>query len=67
MQRDINCLKTKLSRKLLDKTIDKFHETVHLAEVERQMRGILPSLEVLNPSTIKFELEERATVARLLF
>jgi hypothetical protein len=67
VQHEINSLKTKLGRKLLDKTIDKFHETVHSDEVERQMRGILPSNEVLNPSTIKYELEERATVARLLF
>ena len=67
VQREINSLKTKLGRKLLDETIDKFHETVHSDEVERQMRGILPSNEVLNPSTIKYELDERATVARLLF
>ena len=67
VQREINCLKTKLGRKLLDKTINKFHETVHSDEVERQMQGILPSHEVLNLSTIKYELEERATVARLLF
>jgi hypothetical protein len=67
VQREINSLKTKLGRKLLDKTIDKFHETVHSDEVERQMQGILPSNEVLNPSTIKYELEERAIVARLLF
>jgi hypothetical protein len=66
-QSKINCLKTKLSRELLDKTIDEFHETVHSAEVERQMQGILPSSEVLNPTTIKYELEERATIARLLF
>ena len=66
-QADINNMKAKLSRKLLDKTIDKFHETVHSAEVERQMQGIMPSSEVLNPPTIKYELEERATVARLLF
>ena len=51
----------------LSKTINKFHETVHSDEVERQMQGILPSHEVLNLSTIKYELEERATVARLLF
>lgn len=67
VQREINCLKTKLGRKLLDKTIDKFHETVHSDEVERQMKGILPSNEVLNPSTIKYELEERGTVIQLLF
>jgi hypothetical protein len=31
------------------------------------MRGILPANEVLNLSTIKYELGERATGARLLF
>lgn len=62
MQREINCLKTKLGHKLLNKTIDKFHETVHLAKVERQMRGILLLHKVLNLSTIKYELKERATV-----
>jgi hypothetical protein len=31
------------------------------------MRGIVPSPADLNPSTIEYELEERATVARLLF
>ena len=67
MQSKINCLKTKLSRELLNKTIDEFHETVHSAKVERQMQGIMPSPEVLNPPTIKYELAERATVARLLF
>jgi hypothetical protein len=66
-QSDINSLKTKMSRRLLDKTIDEFHETVHSAEVERQKRGILPAAEVLNPATIMYELDERATVARLLF
>jgi flagellar basal body rod protein FlgG len=67
VQYEINTLKTKLGRKLLDKTIDKFHETVHSDEVERQMQGILLSHGVLNLSTIKYELEERATVAWLLF
>ena len=67
VQADINNIKAKLSRKLLDKTIDKFHKTVHSAEVECQMQGIIPSSEVLNPPTIKYKLEERATVARLLF
>ena len=31
------------------------------------MRGFLPSLAVLNPSTIEYELEKRATVTRLFF
>jgi hypothetical protein len=67
VQSDINSLKTKLRRKLLNKTINKFHETVHSAKVERQKRGILPSAEVLNPATIKYELKERGAVTRLLF
>ena len=33
-QSEINSLETKLGRKLLDKTIDEFHETVYSAEVE---------------------------------
>jgi hypothetical protein len=66
-QRDINNLKTKLSNALLEKTIDEFHETVHSAEVDRQMRGILPAPDVLAPSAIEYELKERATIARLLF
>lgn len=36
-------------------------------KVDRQMRGILPDTEVLTPSTIVYELEERAMVAKLLF
>jgi hypothetical protein len=56
-----------VSCELLDKTIDKFHETVHSAEVERQMQGILPSSVVLNPTTFKYKLEEQATITRLLF
>ncbi|PVH71727.1 hypothetical protein DL98DRAFT_367011, partial [Cadophora sp. DSE1049] len=65
-QRELNSLKNQLRDMLLDKTIDEFHETVHVTEVERQMLGILPA-EVLTPSNIEYELEERATVARLLF
>jgi hypothetical protein len=66
-QRKINNRKSKLRNRLLEKAIDEFHETVHFDEVDRQMRGILPDTEILTPSTIKYELEERATVARLLF
>ncbi|KAH6704086.1 hypothetical protein BKA61DRAFT_416761, partial [Leptodontidium sp. MPI-SDFR-AT-0119] len=66
-QRKINCKKNKLRNELLDNAINNFHETVHVDEVDRQMRGILPDTEVLTPSTIEYELEERATVAKLLF
>jgi hypothetical protein len=31
------------------------------------MRGILPDTEILTPLIIKYELEERAIVIRLLF
>lgn len=66
-QRNVNSVRTKLTGEKLDKIIDDFHETVHAKEVDRQMRGIVPSPADLNPSTIEYELEERATVARLLF
>ncbi|PVH68439.1 hypothetical protein DL98DRAFT_217496 [Cadophora sp. DSE1049] len=66
-QRKINCKKNQLKNELLNYTINDFHETVHVDEVDRQMRGILPDNEVLTPSTIEYELEERATVAKLLF
>jgi hypothetical protein len=67
IQLELNSLRQTLRTELLDKTIDEFHETVHILEVDRQMRGILPAPGVLIPSTIKYELEERAAVARLLF
>jgi hypothetical protein len=52
---------------LLEQTIDKFHETVHITEVDRQIQGILPAPDVLAPSAIEYKLEEQATVAKLLF
>ncbi|KAG0645145.1 hypothetical protein D0Z07_9226 [Hyphodiscus hymeniophilus] len=66
-QRNLNSLKTKLRSSLLEKTIDEFHETVHITEVDQQMRGVLPAPDVLTPAAIEYELEERATVTRLLF
>jgi len=66
-QRKINNKKSKLQTKLLEKSINDFYETVHVDEVDRQMQGILPRNEVLTPSGIEYQLEERATVARLLF
>ncbi|KAH6667438.1 hypothetical protein B0J14DRAFT_447735, partial [Halenospora varia] len=67
VQCELNSLKNKLSSALLEETIDKFHETTHSNEVDRQMRGILPASDVLIPPKIEYELKERATVARLLF
>ncbi|KAH9204056.1 hypothetical protein DL95DRAFT_320127, partial [Leptodontidium sp. 2 PMI_412] len=63
----INCKKNQLRNALLDNAINDFYETVHVDEVDRQMRGILPEKELLTLSAIKYKLEERATIAKLLF
>ena len=47
------------------KAINEFFATVNTEDVNKQLKGILPSVEVLTPSTFKYELEERATVARI--
>ena len=49
--REINKLKAKLPRVKVDQVIDEFHETVHTEEVNRQLHGIFPAPEVLNPPT----------------
>jgi hypothetical protein len=67
IQRELNNLRQKLRTELLEKTIEEFHELVHTIEVDRQLQGIFPASDVLTPSTIECELEERAAVARLLF
>jgi hypothetical protein len=65
-QVEINTLKCQLNNKWLEKTIEAFHKIVHTIEVDQQLQGIRPA-NILTPPTIKYELEERATVARLLF
>jgi hypothetical protein len=65
-QAEINALKRQLSEALLEKTIEEFHKTVHTTEVDLQLQGIRPA-DILTPPAFKYELEERATVARLLF
>ncbi|KAH6696517.1 hypothetical protein BKA61DRAFT_498021, partial [Leptodontidium sp. MPI-SDFR-AT-0119] len=65
--RKINRKKNQLKNERLNNAIDNFYEIIHVDEVDRQMRGILPNIKVLTLSTIKYELEERATVAKLLF
>jgi hypothetical protein len=65
-QAEINTLKRQLSEALLEKTIKEFHKTVHTTEVDLQLQGIRPA-DILTPPAFKYELEERATVARLLF
>ena len=47
----------------MEKAIKDFFATINMEDVNKQLQGILPSTEVLTPSTIKYELEERATVA----
>ncbi|PQE14987.1 hypothetical protein CJF30_00011427 [Rutstroemia sp. NJR-2017a BBW] len=54
-------------KKLLDKTIQEFHKNVHTYnELDRQLQGIHPA-DIHTPPTTKYELEECATIARLLF
>ena len=65
-QAKINTLKRQLTNESLEKTIEEFHQTVHTIEVDQQLQGIRPA-DVLTPPTIKYELEERAAVAKLLF
>ena len=66
IQADINTLRSQLKKKELERTIKEFHKTVHTTEVDQQLRGIRPA-KILTPPTIKYELGERATVAKLLF
>lgn len=63
----LNSLRQKLRTELLEKTIKEFYEEVHAKEVAQQMPGILLAPSVLTPSTIEYELKERAAVGRLLF
>lgn len=66
IQRELNNLRIKLRSELLEQTIDHFHEEVHTFIVE-QMRGVVLAPDALTPLTIEYKLEERATVAKLLF
>jgi hypothetical protein len=65
-QAAINTLKRQLSKDWLEKTIAEFHKTVHTMEVDQQLQGIRPT-DILIPPSLEYELQERATVARLLF
>jgi hypothetical protein len=55
-----------LNKEWLEKTIEEFHKTVYTIEVDQQLQGIRPA-DILTPPSIEYELEERATVAKLLF
>ena len=63
----INNKKRELRDARLEEAINDFFATINIEDVNKQLQGILPSTEVLTPSTIKYELEERATVAKLFF
>ncbi|KAG9240427.1 hypothetical protein BJ878DRAFT_409153, partial [Calycina marina] len=65
-QAEINTLRLQLNEALLEKTIKEFHKTVHTTEVDLQLQGIRPA-DILTPPAFKYELEERAAAARLLF
>ncbi|KAI5465089.1 hypothetical protein BGZ63DRAFT_351240 [Mariannaea sp. PMI_226] len=60
----VESLRKTLAAKRLDRAISEFHETIHAQEIDKQLQGMKPS-EILAPSTIQYELEERAEVARL--
>ncbi len=66
LQARINSLKQKLNAERFDKATKDFWSTAYTKEVNKQLQGILPSTELLAPPTIKYELKERATVAKLL-
>ena len=51
----------------MEKALKDFFATINTEDVNKQLQGILLSTEVLTPSTIKYELEEWAMVARLFF
>ena len=65
-QAELNAKKQQLKNELLEKTIAEFHKNVHIELVNEQMRGICPSDVPILP-VVEYELEERATVAKLLF
>ena len=64
--KEICSLRNRLTEGRFRKELQGFHDTVDTTEVDRQLQGILPS-EVLTPSTITYELKERAAVVELMF
>jgi Protein of unknown function (DUF3435) len=67
LQAQIISKKKKLLDRRMEKAVKDFFATINTEDVDKQLQGILPSTKVLTPSTIKYELEERATVAKLFF
>jgi len=58
-------LQQKLSVERFEEAQDDFWKTIYTEIVDKQLQGVLPSTELLTLSTMEYELEERATVARL--
>jgi len=59
-----DCLNKKLKSERLQQAIKDFHDSIHIVEINRQLKGTKPS-RVIAPPTINYELPERAQVARL--
>ncbi|KAI9785532.1 MAG: hypothetical protein M1839_009273 [Geoglossum umbratile] len=55
-----------LSDARLSQAIQGFHNTIDTIEINNQLQGIMPT-DVLTPSTIEYELKERAAAAKLFF
>jgi hypothetical protein len=67
LQARINKLKQNLNNNRLEQAIDNFWKIADTDIVNKQLQGIILSAEVLILSTIEYELEEQATVAKLFF
>ncbi|KAJ0103770.1 bah domain-containing protein [Diaporthe amygdali] len=63
--RKAHSLSQKLKIRRLQRAIREFHNSVHVEEIERQLKGIKPP-DVIVPPTIQYDLTERARLARLL-
>jgi hypothetical protein len=57
-------LNKKLKAERLQQVIKEFHDSIDVEEIDRQLNGIRSSNVIASP-TIKYELPERARVARL--
>jgi hypothetical protein len=66
-QDKIKSLKQHVSNKQLKQAIDEFYKTIDTIKINLQQQGVMPTQEVLTLSSIKYKLEERRTVAKLLF
>ena len=63
-QRMANSLSRKLKSERLQRAIKEFHDSVHVEEIDRQLKGIMPPDVIVAP-TLTYDLPERARVAYL--